>query len=163
MNKLSFKSPAIILATWFGSGMMRPAPGTWGSLAAIPFGAVIFGFTGLIGLGVATILIYFIGVWATKIFEAKTGEHDSKMVVIDEVVGQWIALMPVFWFFGLSSPLYIALAFLLFRFFDIFKPWPCSFFDSHMKNAHGVMLDDVVAGLYAAIFIYGVQAGLLHV
>jgi phosphatidylglycerophosphatase A len=162
-NKLSLKSPAILISTWFGAGFMRPAPGTWGSLAAIPFGAIIYGLGGLLALAIATVLAYIAGVWSARIFEEKTGEHDSKMIVIDEVIGQWIALVPVFWFMGLSSPLYILAAFALFRFFDILKPWPCCFFDTSIQNAHGVMLDDVAAGLYAAIFIYGIHTGLLYV
>jgi phosphatidylglycerophosphatase A len=161
--KLSLKSPAILIATWFGSGFMRPAPGTWGSLAAIPVGAIIFGFGGIYALITATFIAYIAGVWAARIFDEKTGEHDSKMIVIDEVVGQWIALTPAFVLMGLSSPLYILAAFVMFRFFDILKPWPCCFFDKSVQNAHGVMLDDVIAGLYAAVFVFGIHTGLLYV
>jgi len=157
---LDFKAPYTWLATWFGCGLINPAPGTWGSLGALPFGIAIFAFTGIWGLAIATILITIIGYWASDQFEKATNTHDNKMIVIDEVAGQWIALMPVFYFSGYNPTLIIA-AFILFRIFDILKPWPVSFFDKKVKGAAGVMGDDIIAGLYAAGCLIGlIYAGL---
>lgn len=156
MNKPKFdlKKPHNLLATWFGSGLINPAPGTWGSLAALPFGVALFHFCGLAGLAIGIIAVTLIGYWAADQFEKETGIHDGKMVVIDEVAGQWIALLPAFYFFG-PSLIMIALSFAFFRFFDILKPWPVSYFDQKIENAIGVMGDDVVAGIYAALCITG--------
>lgn len=145
-----------IIATFFYVGHMRPAPGTWGSLAALPFAWVIITFTGLYGLILASISVYFIGLWATKMETAGKENHDPSEIVIDEVVGQWIALLPVAGIFtsrGLEAlalwPGWIA-AFALFRLFDITKPWLVGWADKR-DDAVGVMLDDVIAGAFAAI------------
>lgn len=152
---LDLKSPAIWLATWFGSGFMKPGPGTWGSLMALPFAIFIhcaFGFTPFVVITFAT---YFVGLWAAYEYEKASGEHDAKQIVIDEVVGQWIALFPVFAISGLSwTGLFIA--FCLFRFFDILKPWPISYCDKHIQGASGVMFDDILAGLFAGLFFIGI-------
>lgn len=148
------KKPSIWLATWFGCGFMRPAPGTWGSVGALPFGIILFAATGLIGFITSIIIVTIVGLWASDKFEKITQTHDNKMIVIDEVAGQWIALLPVFYFTGIDS-LFIALAFGLFRFFDIIKPWPVSYFDRHVDGALGVMADDLVAGAFAALIISG--------
>ncbi|MCB1651608.1 MAG: phosphatidylglycerophosphatase A [Alphaproteobacteria bacterium] len=153
--QLDLKAPYVWLATWFGFGLLKPAPGTWGSLGSLPFGLLIFKFSGLIGLLAAIVLVSLVGYWAADRFEKNTGIHDCKMVVIDEVAGQWIALLPVFYFWGLNG-LGVLSAFLLFRVFDILKPWPVSYFDKKIDNAIGVMGDDIVAGLYGALIITGV-------
>lgn len=79
-------------------------------------------------------------------------EKDSSMIVIDEVVGMWIALIP-----ALLSPSSILLAFILFRVFDILKPYPISYFDKKFKGPMGVMIDDVIAGIFAAIIMMGLR------
>lgn len=135
---------------------MKPAPGTWGSLGALPVGLLLFGAGGLIGLILGIVCIFSIGIWASNRFDAAQGGHDNSMIVIDEVAGQWIALLPVLFFWG-TSPVMILLSFAAFRFFDILKPWPVSFFDKNLKGGLGVMLDDVAAGLYAALIITGVH------
>lgn len=156
MIKVNFKDPAIWLATWFGCGLMRPAPGTWGTLGALPIGILIYAVAGWIGLLIATIAVSVIGYWAAGKFEEQSGEHDNGAIVIDEVAGVWIALIPA----GLSIPHVIA-AFLLFRFFDILKPWPISWADKKLPGALGVMADDIIAGVFAALIIAGARiAGL---
>ncbi len=146
IKKLNFSSPALWLATWFGCGLMRPAPGTWGTLGGLPIGLILMALGGYWGLLIGIAFIIPIGLWAAKEFEVMAGEHDSGLIVIDEVAGIWIALLAV-----VHAPLYyIVLAFVLFRFFDILKPWPVSFLDKKIPGAFGVMLDDVAAGLYAA-------------
>tara|TARA_B100002003_G_C13900601_1_gene438768 strand:+ start:383 stop:691 length:309 start_codon:yes stop_codon:yes gene_type:complete len=88
IKKLDMKSPYIWLATWFGSGFMRPAPGTWGSLAALPFGMLLLATNSIPFMGISIILITVIGWKASHIFETQSQTHDSKMIVIDEVAGQ---------------------------------------------------------------------------
>jgi len=157
----NMKAPSTWLATWFGAGFMRPAPGTWGALMAIPYGILIHQALGAIALTIAIILLYPIGVWSAQKFGEATGHHDDKMIVIDEVIGQWIALLPALIIGGLN-PLYILLSFATFRLFDIKKPWLVGYFDHNMKNAHGVMLDDVTAGVFAGLFTFGLILGELN-
>jgi len=86
-----------------------------------------------------------------------TGEHDSGAIVIDEVAGMWITLLPIAY-----SPIHILLAFALFRFFDIVKPWPISWCDKKLPGALGVMADDVVAGIFSALILGGlINAGII--
>lgn len=151
---LDYKSPATWLATWFGCGMMRPAPGTWGSLGALPFGLMMLVWGGPAILALACIILFPIGLWATRaILKGSGSDHDPQIVVIDEVIGQWIALIP-----AAISPFSVVLAFALFRAFDALKPWPVSYFDRQIPGAAGVMLDDVAAGILAALCVYGIQA-----
>lgn len=158
--KISYKVPEginpkqnfAIWATWFGCGYLNPAPGTWGTLGAIPFGILFYALGGPILLFVAVCVIIPLGLWAAHNFGKASGDHDSKMIVIDEVAGMWIALIP-----AALNPFLIIVAFLAFRFFDILKPWPISFFDKKMENAAGVMLDDVVAGIFAALCVIGIN------
>lgn len=150
ISKISLKNPAVLLATWFGCGLTRLAPGTWGTLGGLPFGVAILFYAGLPALVLATIIVFAAGYWASGKFEKMTGNHDDSAIVIDEVVGGWIALMAAGT--GLVS---VALAFLLFRFFDIIKPWPVNWADQKLKGPLGVMADDVLAGIYAAIVLIG--------
>ncbi len=155
-----------LIATFFYAGHMRPAPGTWGSLAALPAAWVIYIFGGPWGLLIAAIASYFIGVWATEVETRGKDDHDPSEIVIDEVCGQWIALLPVA--FGAARaeidilalwPGWIA-AFVLFRFFDITKLGPIGWAD-RKKGPTGVMLDDVIAGFFAAVGVI-VLAWLAH-
>lgn len=158
IHSLRMRSPYVWLATWFGSGFMRPAPGTWGSLAALPFGLLLLAFTNTLTLIIAIIAVTIIGFWAAREFEKDTGVHDSKMIVIDEVAGQWLAMIPLCLYTDLAAPLfpvYVVLSFIFFRFFDIIKAWPASFFDNKINGALGVMGDDIIAGIYAALLLTG--------
>ena len=153
-----------IIATFFYTGLLPKAPGTWGSLAALPFAVILHIFGGFPALLCATLIIFFIGWWAT-IQETRGKEnHDPGEIVIDEVVGQWIALMPfsyILWRHDVPSlpwPGLVA-AFIAFRLFDILKPWPVSWAD-RKNTAFGVMLDDVLAGILAAIVT--VLAGMAY-
>src|ERR1700749_4426084 len=115
---------ATILATFFGVGRIKPAPGTAGSIVALPFAWVIAMFAGRFGLMVATILVLGIGAWACEIYARKAGKPDPSECVIDEVAGQWIVCA----FAPLSGLAYFC-ALILFRIFDILKPWPISWLD----------------------------------
>lgn len=147
-KKLNRNEHFVWLASWFGCGFINPAPGTWGSLGAIPLGLAIYFFSGPYGLAVASILVSLAGLWAAAKFDKAMGGKDSKMIVIDEVAGQWIALIP-----AALNPVLILIAFIAFRFFDILKPWPISFFDEKVDGAVGVMGDDIVAGAFAAAIV----------
>jgi len=138
----SLNTPAVLLATWFGAGYYPKAPGTWGSLAALPFAWIIVEFGGVYALAAAAVVVFIIGLWAATGFMEKAQTHDPGPVVIDEVVGQWIVL--------LAAPLdpgAYAVGFILFRIFDVLKPWPISWADRAIDGAFGVMVDDVLAGL----------------
>ncbi|WP_373085576.1 phosphatidylglycerophosphatase A [Sneathiella sp.] len=140
--------PAFIWSTWFWSGLAPKAPGTFGSLAALPVGVAILYFFGAPILGLAAVFIFFTGWWSSAIYLNRTGKSDPGEIVIDEVAGLWLALHA-----AENNLLLIALAFGLFRLFDIWKPWPIRWLDRKVKGAFGVMIDDVVAGLFAAFVL----------
>jgi phosphatidylglycerophosphatase A len=158
LNKDFLLSPAGILATWFWSGLLPKAPGTWGSLAALPFAWVIQYYAGWQGLLLASILVFGVGWWAASIFEAKSDVKDPGAVVIDEVAGQWMVLIPA----GLDPLLYL-IGFVLFRLVDIFKPWPACWADKNVHGGLGIMLDDVLAAIYAVVAIYFLKIQLAGV
>lgn len=145
-----------LIATVFYIGLLRPAPGTWGSLAALPMAYGLHLAGGFWALAVATAAVSVVGWWATMRETSGKAEHDPAEIVIDEVAGQWLALWPVS--FGAAHvgadvlalwPGWIG-AFLLFRLFDITKPWLVGRADRR-ADALGVMLDDIVAGVFAAV------------
>ncbi|PVA11725.1 phosphatidylglycerophosphatase A [Pelagivirga sediminicola] len=157
---------ARLVATVGGIGNLRPAPGTWGSLAALPMAALLHLLGGPWLLVIAIIAVFFEGLWATTQVTRWQDDQDPSYVVVDEVVGQWVALLPLSfgaWHVGASIfalwPGWIA-AFALFRLFDIFKPGPVGWADRR-HTPLGVMLDDVFAGALAAICVI-VLAGISH-
>ena len=159
-------SPAALLATFGGVGLLRPAPGTWGSLAALPAAWAVHALVGPWGLLVATGIVAAVGIPAIARYQEEMGVHDPSSAVIDEVAGQWIALLPVV--FGAARagaevlslwPGWIA-AFVLFRLFDIWKPGPVGWAD-RKGTAASVMADDLFAGLFAAVGVV-VLAVLAH-
>ena len=149
----SLKNPSVLLATWFASGYAPKAPGTAGSLAALPFAWLISEYAGILALIIAVAVVFVIGIFAANSYMAKSGEHDPGSVVIDEVAGQWLTLTVV----PLDPFLYIA-GFLAFRFFDILKPWPIKNFEKISEGGFGVMIDDIAAAGYAILVLLAVQA-----
>lgn len=157
---------ARLIGTVFYVGYLRPAPGTWGSLVALPF-AYLLWIVGGVWLVVLAIPVGFVkGLWATREMTRDSDDHDPSEIVVDELIGQWIALLPVL--FGAFHagvhvlslwPGWIA-AFVLFRLFDIWKPGPVGWAD-RKDGPMGVMLDDVIAGVLAALCV-GLLAGLWH-
>lgn len=143
-----------IIATWFFSGKSPKAPGTAGSFCTLPLVILLYslGFWGILG---ASILLFLIGWWATDCILKVQENQDPAFVVIDEVVGQTLAFLIVSVFYPLSWWM-LLIGFALFRFFDIVKVWPASFFDKKVHSAFGVMMDDVVAGIYAALVLFGI-------
>ena len=143
----------MLLATWFGTGLLPITPGTWGSLTALCFGWAIRDLLGTTGLAVATVIVFSIGWWAAATVAKASAIEDPGAVVIDEVAAQWLVLLP-----APADPLAYALAFLLFRLFDIWKPWPVRWADRHVKGGLGIMLDDLLAAVYAVVVLSGLLA-----
>ena len=143
-----------LISTFFYVGYLRPAPGTWGSLVALIIAYIIVRYTGHLGLVFAILLVFAIG-WITITLQASsTGRHDPSEIVIDEVVGQWISVLPLaIWPISHGIPLfYWFLAFVIFRILDIKKPSLIGWADR--KNTPlSVILDDVIAGFATAAVI----------
>ncbi len=150
-RRLAFWHPASLIATGCGIGNIPIASGSWASLAALPVGWLIASTVGSLWLIAAGLLALAAGLWASARYCQASGEKDPSRVVIDEIAGQWLALAPIVY----PDPVLYAIAFFAFRLFDIFKPWPAGWIDRDMPGAPGVMLDDIVAGIYAAVVVYG--------
>lgn len=137
--------PVLFLAFGFGSGLAKKAPGTFGTVAAIPLYLLIMQIENNGFYGVFTLLACVVGIWICDHASKKLGEHDFGGIVWDEIAGLLITLygVPFSW-------MALLLGFVLFRFFDILKPWPIRWVDKHVSGGLGIMLDDVLAGLMAA-------------
>ena len=143
-------SPAGWLACGFGSGLAPVAQGTFGSLAALLPWLLLRELPLPIYL-VVLLLGFAAGVWACNVASRALGVADHRSLVWDEFIGQWVALLPLL---VLPAPWWaIVLGFLLFRLFDVWKPWPISWLDRRVKGGMGVMVDDVVAGEFAAVVL----------
>lgn len=141
---MNLRDPAVLAATGLGVGLLPGAPGTWGSLVALPVALGLQVWIGPWGLVGAIVLVFVLGLWSVgRVIGGPAGD-DPGPVVIDEVAGQWLTLL----FVPPDLVLYLA-GFLLFRLADILKPWPVGWADRAVKGAFGVMLDDLLAGLYA--------------
>ncbi len=140
-----------LIATYLGTGYSPIWPGTTGTLATIPlaYGLLKCGHAWLY---LATVVLFLVGIWAAGEYCALTGEPDSRKVVIDEVVGYLLCLWAVPY-----TPMNLLVAFLLFRLFDTWKPWPIRLVDRHVKGGFGVMADDVCAGAVSAGLLWFLQ------
>ena len=140
--------PAGWIASGFGSGLSRYAPGTAGSAAAlVPW----LGLRELPMLAVVVIIVlaFAVGVWASNVVIGRLRISDPGVIVWDEFVGQWITLLPLL--IWPAHWVWMLVGFFLFRLFDVWKPWPCSWADRRVKGGFGVMLDDALAGVYAGL------------
>ncbi|MCK9538795.1 phosphatidylglycerophosphatase A [Dokdonella sp.] len=147
--------PAGWIASGFGAGLSPVAPGTAGSLAALlPW--LVLRELPWPWYALALLVGFAVGVWAAAVSVARLRLADPGAIVWDEFVGQWIALAPLLWFTG-GWP-WVLVGFALFRLFDVAKPWPVSWADRRVSGGLGVMLDDVLAGLWAALVLAGVLA-----
>jgi phosphatidylglycerophosphatase A len=139
------RSPVLLLAFGFGSGLSPKAPGTMGTIAAIPLWVLLVQLPQIAYI-LVVLLAAIIGISICGVAAERLGVHDHGGIVWDEFVGLWIAM-------AFLPPSYVSLAlgFVLFRLFDIIKPWPISWLDKHVGGGLGIMIDDVVAGLAAGV------------
>ena len=144
--------PAHFIALGFGAGLAPFAPGTFGTLVAIPIALGLRAVTGDGGYAVALVALFAVGVWASAVTARHLGTPDHGAIVVDEVV----AFLLVLFFTGVQ-PLGAAIAFVLFRFFDVVKPPPAREIDRHWHGGGGVMADDLVAAGYA-LLVYAIGA-----
>ena len=135
-----------MLGTWFGAGLLPVMPGTWGTLAALLCAWVIRSRCGVTGLAIAAAIVFAVGCWAAGTIAKTSGARDPGAVVIDEVAAQWMVLLA-----APLDPVSYAAAFLLFRIFDIWKPWPVGLADRRIPGGLGIMLDDLLAAVYAVL------------
>ena len=158
---------AELIGTVAGVGHLRPASGTWGSLAALPLLWAVHQIGSFPLVVLATLVVFFAGWWATRAITAGRDNHDPSEIVIDEVAGQWVALFPVPYGAMFAGVPITALwpgwvvGFLAFRLFDILKPGPVGWADRR-DDPLGVMLDDVIAGALAALVV-AISGALYHV
>jgi len=139
-----------IIASVFGIGYFPVASGTVMSIIAVPFAMYIARHGGGVVLVAASLLVFVIGIWACGAHVRATGREDPSECVIDELAGQWLACAGICFTPFYPSVTAFALTFLLFRLFDVLKPWPISAAEK-LPGGLGVMADDMVAGLFAAI------------
>jgi phosphatidylglycerophosphatase A len=144
-----------VLGTWFGVGLLPVMPGTWGSLAALPCAWVIRSLGGLAALAIACAIAVAVGGWAAGTIAKASGVQDPGAIVIDEVAAQWLVLLAA----PLDPPSYAG-AFLLFRIFDIWKPWLVGLADRRVHGGLGIMLDDLLAAVCAVlVFLVALMIG----
>jgi phosphatidylglycerophosphatase A len=140
---------AWVVGTWFGAGLLKPGPGTYGSVAAMLLwvaAAHVWHGVGLMtATAIAAVVATLVGIPAATIVAREAGREDPGFVVVDEVAGQWIALIAV-----RADWRHALLALLLFRLFDIWKPWPIRRLEA-LPEGTGIMLDDVAAGVLALV------------
>ncbi len=157
----SLSNPVHFLALGFGSGLLKPAPGTWGTIAGIPVYLALVYCTGLVSFSLmaylaVTLLFFVLGVYLCGKTAEDVGVHDHGAIVWDEIVGLLIAMA------GFAPSLInVVLAFVLFRIFDILKPWPIKLLDKHVHGGFGIMIDDVLAGVFAWLCLLLIQQTLI--
>jgi phosphatidylglycerophosphatase A len=148
-SRVSLTNPVHLLALGFGSGLAPKMPGTFGTLAALPVVVLLSYYASFSVYLIVTILVSIVGVRICGRTAEDMGVHDDSSIVWDEVAGMMITMLAV----PLSWQT-LLVGFLLFRLFDILKPWPISYLDKHVHGGFGIMIDDVLAGLFAL--------GILH-
>ncbi|WP_372881359.1 phosphatidylglycerophosphatase A [Psychromonas sp.] len=155
LKGLNLSNPAHLAAVGFGSGLAKKAPGTFGTLAAVP----IYYFMSFLSVPLYIAVLFAsiaFGIWVCHVTSRDMGTHDHGAIVWDEFVGYWITMLmvPFSWQWAL-------IGFVLFRIFDIVKPFPISWLDKKVHGGLGIMLDDIVAGLFAGmalqflLYLYG--------
>ena len=155
----------LLISTFFGNGYISKIPGTFTSLSTLIILYILFEVLQFKNLNYILILysiVFFYSFYAVMDSETEFDNKDPRQIVIDEVLGQ---AMPLIFIVYLSSKnlinipveIYYLLSFILFRFFDIVKPFPVSYFDKQHKNFFGIIMDDIMAGLYTILIIYFVS------
>ena len=148
-----FTDPRYFIGFGFGSGLLPKAPGTWGTLITIPL-VFMFSYTPLYVYSLATLLLFILGAIASDQISREIGIHDFGRVNIDEVVGFLLVMLP----FPCNWQ-YLFVGFILFRIFDILKPFPIGWVDKHIHGGFGMMFDDVIASLMTVLVMLLIQYG----
>ena len=149
LERVNLRNPIHFFALGFGSGLLRPAPGTWGSLVGVILGALLLPALGAKTFFILTALCFFIGIWLCERTSPDMGVHDHGSIVWDEIVAVFLVLLAV----PQVSLLWCAIAFVTFRLFDILKPYPIRYFDEKLTNGFGIMADDILAAGYSIVVI----------
>ena len=146
----NLKKPYDFIASLGGIGLIPFAPGTFGSIFAWLVFVIMSHFVNML---IYTIAIVFIPIWVCEKASVNLIQKDHKSIVIDELAGMWVALVPVIYFASnqFERIIYACLALVFFRVFDILKPFPISYFDKKYKNGFGIVLDDIIAGIFSGI------------
>jgi len=146
----NLKKPYDFIASLGGIGLIPFAPGTFGSIFAWFVFVIMSHFVDML---ICTICIVFIAIWVCEKASVNLIQKDHKSIVIDELAGMWVALVPVIYFASdqFERIIYACLALVFFRVFDILKPFPISYFDKKHKNGFGIVLDDIIAGIFTGI------------
>lgn len=145
-----FTNPIHFIAFGFGAGAMPFAPGTWGTLMAIPIYYVMQDLS-LMAYVLVTLAVIIFGTWVSHVTEKDLGVPDHSGIVIDEIAGFLVTMIA-----AQSGFMWIFLGFILFRIFDIWKPFPIRYLDQHVPGGAGIMLDDIIAGVYAGLVLWGI-------
>ena len=147
LRKLAFSTPWGFLALGFGAGLARKAPGTMGTVVAIPLAIVLTSLPLLLGLFIV-LTMFAVGVPLCRVTAAALGQADPGAIVWDEIVGFTLVavLAPAGWMWLLA-------AFVAFRFFDIVKPWPIKWFERRLSGGFGIMFDDMIAAAYTILVL----------
>jgi phosphatidylglycerophosphatase A len=143
------------VAFGLGSGTLRYAPGTWGTLAAMPCYWLLLGALPTWLYAVTVAAAFALGVWICESVSRDLGVHDHGGIVFDEFVGYWVTMfmLPPTWAWALAG-------FVAFRLFDVWKPWPIRWFDRNVHGGLGIMLDDLAAGAVACAVLHAIRVGL---
>ena len=155
-NKKTLKNPFFFIASLGGIGLIRFAPGSFGSI----FSWFLFIYLShYLNMIVLTSLMFFLGIWVCENISKDLEEKDDKSIVVDELIGMWIALMPTIYFADTQAErtTIAILALVLFRFFDIVKPYPINLLDQKFKNGFGIVIDDVAAGIITLLILIPVS------
>jgi phosphatidylglycerophosphatase A len=152
----------VLISTFFGYGYLTKIPGTVASLVTTIFIYIAYehlGYTDLKFSIIFFIILFLYSFYAVKDSESEFENKDPRQIVIDEVLGQAMPLIFILYLsqknqLSLAIEIYYALSFIFFRFFDILKPFPVSYFDKNFKNYFGIIMDDIMAGLYSMLLVY---------
>lgn len=150
-KKINLKNPVHFLAVGFGSGLLKPAPGTWGTLAGLLLSIVLWYITqSSVFFILLTVISFIFGCYLCQKTSDDLGVHDDGRIVWDEIV----AIFLMFAFLPEYNLFYYVLTFITFRIFDILKPYPIRYFDEKLESGLGIMIDDIIAAIFALVSLY---------
>ncbi|MGF7453971.1 phosphatidylglycerophosphatase A family protein [Pasteurella bettyae] len=150
LSRVTLRNPIHFFALGLGSGLLHPAPGTWGSFVAVIIGAFLLSFMGNTAFLIFTVASFFIGIYFCQKTSDDMGVHDHGAIVWDEFVAVWLVLLTV----PAINWQWCLIAFVIFRLFDILKPFPIRYFDNKLESGFGIMIDDVLAAIYSIMVIW---------